>query len=330
MAARGLLPLPPTDLLCALTLLARDADATVQEAAKKTAAELPERVLSGVLQTEGALPPEVLDFFADVLSTREIYQSQLVLNQDTPDATIARIAAQASAAVLDLLAENQLRLLRDETIVRALITNVAARPVLVDSVTDFCVRNGLILEDLLAFVAAKRRVYGEAPLPPPSEKAEVLLKEAAAELLVESSAPLDEGKRLNLTQRVMRMSVSEKIKLAGRGNKEARTLLLRDSNKLVCLAAVRSPRITEGEVLGLANSRVVHEEVLRTIYSDREWVKSNQMKVNLVNNPKIPVAVSLKLLPHLGPSDLKTVMRNKNISPALVGLARKMVQAKIS
>ena len=86
------------------------------------------------------------------------------------------------------------------------------------------------------------------------------------------------------------MSVSEKIKLATLGNKEARTLLLRDSNKLVCMAAATSPRITDGEILGLANSRTVNADVLRYVYSSREFLKTYVDQVLAGEEPEGPAA----------------------------------------
>jgi hypothetical protein len=41
------------------------------------------------------------------------------------------------------------------------------------------------------------------------------------------------------------MSVFQKIKLGRMGNKEARNLLIRDRNKIVAMAAITSPKITE-------------------------------------------------------------------------------------
>lgn len=327
MAARGMVPLSPPDMLSALALLQNDPDESVRASAAKTAATLPDRLLSAAIKAEGSLTPEVLDYFADALVDKEDFQKDIVLNADTPDATIARIAARASDAVLEVIAQNQLRILREESIVRALVTNPKARAVTTDSVTDFCVRNGMLLEDLEIFRVARIRIHGDTP-PPEEEKASAVLADHAEALLDESPPTMDDANKLNLTQRVMKMNVSEKIKLATLGNKEARTILLRDSNKLVCLAAVKSPRITEGEIIALSNSRTAHDDVLRTIYNDRDWTKGYQVKCNLVNNPKVPVAIGLKFLNHIRTSELKTLLRNKNISPAMVAAARKMMQAR--
>ena len=126
-----------------------------------------------------------------------------------------------------------------------------------------------------------------------------------------------EAKRLNMTQRVLKMSVAEKIKLATLGNREARTLLLRDSNRLVSLAAAQSPRITDGEILGLANSKTSGADVLRYIYESRDFLKVYALRAALVRNPKVPLPTALRFLPTLQEKDIKELARDRNV-PATV------------
>jgi hypothetical protein len=129
--------------------------------------------------------------------------------------------------------------------------------------------------------------------------------------------PEQEQKRQNMTQRVLKMSVAEKIKLATLGNREARTLLLRDSNRLVSLAAAQSPRITDGEILGLANSKTASADVLRYIYESRDFLKVYALRAALVRNPKVPLPTALKFLPTLQEKDIKELSRDRNV-PATV------------
>ena len=93
--------------------------------------------------------------------------------------------------------------------------------------------------------AARVRLFGpeaaEAAPPDPGPTADEVIEEYA-ELEDEDAPPMEEGKRLTLAQRIMKMSIAEKIKLATKGNKEARSYLLRDSNKLVAVAVIRSPK----------------------------------------------------------------------------------------
>ena len=124
------------------------------------------------------------------------------------------------------------------------------------------------------------------------------------------------------------MSVSEKIKLATLGNKEARTILLRDSNKLVCMAAATSPRITDGEILGLANSRTVNADVLRYVYSSREFLRNYAIKISIVKNPKVPLPTALKLLLTLQEKDIKELSRDRNVPQTIQSQAKAFMMKK--
>ena len=331
MAAKGILLAGPRDFLTALFALTFDPDPTVALTARQSAPKTQDKVLTGLRDDE--LHPLVLDFFAQALAGQETYLELIALNPAAADGTMARLAATGSDRIVEIVAQNQLRILRDERIVRALVQNPATRPATRDSVLDFCVRSGLWLADLPELALARRRLLGDDPAEAQklaeaeANSAERVLQEFGPRL-TDDDGQVEEAQRLTFTQRVLKMSVSQKIKLATLGNKEARSLLLRDSNKLVALAAVQSPRITDGEIAALANSRTLHEELMRFITHNREWLKNYQVKVSLVNNPKTPLAVALKLLPHLHGNDVKTVARNRNIPSAVQTQARKLVMTK--
>jgi hypothetical protein len=200
----------------------------------------------------------------------------------------------------------------------------------VDSVCDFAVRSGLVVADVPQMKEARIRLFGpEAAEKPPEQgpTADDVINEYK-ELTDENSSPMEEGKRLNLTQRIMKMNIAEKIKLATLGNKEARNLLIRDSNKLVAVAVIRSPRLTDGEVLMIANNRAAHDEVLRVLYTNREWTKMYPVKLALVKNPKIPMGISMKFLSTLRESEIKDLARNKNVPSGIQMQAKKMMDKK--
>lgn len=329
MAAKSLVPLSPADMVSALFMLTFDPEAAVREAAAKTAASLPDRVLAPALRDEGVKPP-VLGYFLERHWQNEAYAEMLVLNGSTPDTAVAAIAQGCSLKLAEIIGENQLRLLRHEEIIRQLCLNPGAPKSLTDKVCDFAVRSGVTLEDVAQIQEARVRLFGpqaaEKPLERGPTAGEVLSE--FRELADESAPPVQEGKRLSLTQRVLKMSVVEKIKLAMLGNKEARGLLIRDTNRLVAVAVIRSPRLTDPEVLAAANNRLMHDEVLRVIYGDREWTKLYPVKLALVKNPKVPQAISIKLLATLRESDVKTLARDKNVPGAVQSHAKKMMDKK--
>ncbi|HLL53943.1 MAG TPA: hypothetical protein VK447_10375 [Myxococcaceae bacterium] len=341
MAAKGLVPLSPPDMIGALFMLTFDPDAGIRETATKTAGTLPDRIVSTAFRDEGVKPP-VLGYFLERFGQNDVYAEMLVLNGSTPDDAVAKLASTSSARIAEIIGQNQLRILRHEDIIRQLCRNPSASPALLDSVCDFAVRSGVVLADVPQMKAARVRLFGPEkaaePPPEPGPTAEELLQEFGDLLTSDSpsqAAPAKpgedketEGKRLNLTQKVMKMTISQKIKLATLGNKEARSILIRDSNKLVCTAVIRSPRITDGEVLVSANNRAVNDEVLRIIYNNREWVKKYPIKMALVKNPKTPLAISMKFLSTLRESEVKDLARNKNVPSGIQMAAKKMMDKK--
>jgi hypothetical protein len=316
-------------MVTALFLLVSDADEKVRTTAVDTATRLPDRILSSALRDEEIKPP-VLGWFLDRLATQDVYAEMLVLNASTPDDAVARAAAHCSARLAETIGQNQLRLLRHEDILRQLCRNPAASPALIDGVCDFCVRSGLGLTDVEQMRQARIRLFGleaaEAPLDLGPTADEIIAE--YQELADENAPPMEEGKRLTLAQRIMKMSIAEKIKLATKGNKEARSYLLRDSNKLVAVAVIRSPKITDGEVMAVANNRAALDEVLRVVYSNREWLKMYPVKLALTKNPKVPLPVAMKFLAQLRESEVKELSKNKNVPSGVQLMARKMMDKK--
>lgn len=337
MGAKGLVPaVAPADLVTLLFFMAFDPEGPVAEAAARTAEALPDKIYGVALRSEGLRGP-VLDWLADRLAAKEPAVELVLLNPGTPDETVARLALHLSQRLGEIVRQNELRLLRHDGIIRALCSNPHALASTIDGACDFCVRNGLTLLDVPQLVEAHRRVHGVDPAQrtEPVETAAALMAEYHQELAAEPEgpAPAVEGeevarKKLTITQRIMRMSVSEKIKLATLGNKEARTMLLRDSNKLICMAAATSPRITDGEILSLANSRTVNADVLRYIYSNREFTKTYAIKSSLVKNPKVPLPTALKMMFTLQEKDIKELSRDRNVPQTIQSQARAWLMKK--
>lgn len=131
-----------------------------------------------------------------------------------------------------------------------------------------------------------------------------------------------------LYQKISKMKVVERVKLALSGDKEARTILLRDSNRVVQVAVMTNPRITESEIAGIANSRNVDEEVLRKIANSREWVKAYPVRLALVRNPKSPLGAAVRLVPTLLVQDLKQIAKSKSVPTAVANAARRLLVQK--
>ncbi len=336
MGAKGLVPaVAPTDLVLLLYVLSFDEDEAIRTTATRSAEGVPDKIWGVALRSD-ALRGEVLDWLADRFAGRDAALELVLLNGATLDATMARLAALVSQPLTEIIRQNELRLLRQDDIIRQLCLNPNALASTVDAACEFCVRNGLVLLDVPQLVAAHRRVHGADPAPSPQEEtAARLMAEYEQELASEEDQPVlraetpdETAKKLSMTQRIQKMSVSERIKLATLGNKEARTLLLRDTNRLVCMAAVTSPRVTDSEILTLANSRTVSADVLRHIYSTREYLKTYAIKMSLVKNPKVPLPTALKFLQMLQEKDIKELSRDRNVPHTIQSQAKAWVMKK--
>lgn len=139
---------------------------------------------------------------------------------------------------------------------------------------------------------------------------------------------LSEAEYESLYRRILDMGVAEKVKLAFLGGKDARDILVRDPIKLVAVAVVKSPKIQEAEIEAISKSRQVCEDVLRQIAQTKEWAKSYHIKLNLVSNPKTPVPIAMKFLPHLRGTELRKLAKDKNIPQVIATQARRMAEAK--
>lgn len=134
--------------------------------------------------------------------------------------------------------------------------------------------------------------------------------------------------RQSIEKRIAAMSPGKKIKLAYLGNKESRAVLIRDRNKQVAAAVVKSGRMTDNEALNAAGNRNMHMDVLREIASNREWMRNYPVKVAVVNNPRTPPSVAVPLVSSLQKRELEALARNRNVSSVVFTLASKMVRQK--
>ncbi len=138
-----------------------------------------------------------------------------------------------------------------------------------------------------------------------------------------------EEKRDSTLQKIAKLDVKGRIALAVRGGKEERSILIRDGTKLVALAVLDSPKISDGEVEGFALQKNVLEAVLRAIPMKRRFAKNYVIMRNLVFNPRTPLDLSLGLMKNMLVHDLKNLSGNKEVSETIRKLALRMYKQKI-
>jgi len=131
----------------------------------------------------------------------------------------------------------------------------------------------------------------------------------------------EEVEQLSMLQKIGRMRVGERIKLAMRGNREERMVLIRDRSKLVAMAVLESPKVTDMEMEGFASMKNVQESVLRAISQKRNYMKQYGVLRALVNNPKTPLDTAMPLVAHLLVKDQRSLAINKNVNETLRKMA---------
>jgi hypothetical protein len=138
----------------------------------------------------------------------------------------------------------------------------------------------------------------------------------------------EEQEYLSKYKMVQLMDIGEKIKMALTGDKEWRSILIKDANKLVSGSVIKNPRITDGEVLNIIKVGVQNDEIIRLICANKEWTKIYPIRKALIENPKTPLSNALRYLSTLSDKDVASYAKSKNISSVIATQAKRLVLAK--
>jgi hypothetical protein len=233
------------------------------------------------------------------------------------DPEVSLLAAQGALAPR---ADEQLAILvylvtHDETHV-ATVANQTIASLPVEAIAGLIARKDTS-EKVLAFFAARGIMPGAVA----TEDTDTPLVDTGDEVTAEDADP---GKAPMLAA----MSVPQRLKLAMKGSREQRAVLVRDPNRMIAAAVLSSPKLAETEVEAFARMANVSEDVLRTISMNRTWMRRLAVAAALVKNPKTPAAISLGLLPRMNERDVKQLSIDRNVPEALRINARKMIQQR--
>lgn len=225
------------------------------------------------------------------LATRALEQlAILVLLQDDADAEIAATARQTMAA----LPGGQL-------------SAFLGRSDVPGAMKDFFEARG---------IKAGPPIPGDAPDP---------MVDTAGEL-----PHVPEGDEKEVSTVITSLPIMDRLKLATKGTREQRAVLIRDPNKLIAVAVLSSPKLTESEVESFARMGNLSEEVLRIIGNNRSWTKNYGVVASLVRNPKTPAGISMHLLARLNDRDMKMLAVDRNVPEGLRLAARKYLVKNVN
>ncbi len=343
MAARGVIPgAKPADIVTVVAVLASSPDAAIAETARTTLGKLPPPILNGALSAD--LPGSVIDALARGYRGDAEFVSALLRMPRISGETLEYLAETADEFRGEVIATNEQLMLQNPRVIEKLYMNKAVRMSTADRLIELAVRNNIEL-GIAAFKEAAAAIQNEL-IPEPSEEPtfdDILFKEtdelaaqiAAQEQEDEDTHQVDdEGeeqvkeKFLPLHAKIAQMSITQKIRTAQLGTASERLLLVRDPNRLVAMAAVKSPQMKENEAVQISAARSVSEDVLRVIAMNREFVRQYQVKLNLVTNPRTPFTFASRLVPHLRDNDLRSIAKSKNVSGAIAQAVKQQITRK--
>jgi hypothetical protein len=158
------------------------------------------------------------------------------------------------------------------------------------------------------------------------EQRQALLQKIVGELRAENDDLTNE--RISLISRIVQMTMKDRVKLAMKGDREARNVLIRDPNRIVAQAVVQNPRISEQEIEKIAAMRTAPEDVLRVIATKRAWARNYPIIHALARNPRAPIANVLSILPRLQARDLLSLSKSRNVSEAVRRHADRLAKAR--
>lgn len=196
--------------------------------------------------------------------------------------------------------------------------------VLSKNVSSLKVENLRLSPELLVFVMRKLPASVSE-----QEILEFLKKKGIDQKKTEDEGAEKEEEALPLQEKIRRMKVGEKIKLARLGDMSARRILIRDHDREVALTVLENPRITETEIEAITSMREVSEDVLRAIGNKKEWISNYAIMLKLVKNPKTPVDMSVSYLPRLGKKDLDYLQKSKYIPQVVRNYARAILLQRL-
>ena len=326
--ARGFLPLPQDDLIAVLSFLSASPDGEISGLSKGSLKEIPQKNIITFAANENIAPAQLLMLMK--VTEDPLVLESLIRNRNVPDAAVVDLATHhGDPAVQEVIVINQARILRAPEILDALLAN----PKLTADAKRRALEHREEFFEKLARRAQEELAEEAVAADLPTFKIDDLLEEAAAaDESQAKAAPAPEltelekndPDKVSIFQQILSMSVAQKVQLAFKGGKSARSILVRERNKLISSAVMRNPRMNDNEVESIAGMRNVDDEVLRLITMRRDWMSKYNIVLTLARNPKAPIGVVLPLINRLTLRDLKSLKDDKGVSEAARAFARKL------
>lgn len=351
-AAQGLLPLSREELLELAVRLRQDTDESVRAAAQETLFGFKTDELTKLGRGE-EFSLETFLFLWRALKVREDLFEPVLLNSHMPARAVLTVAAECGPRLAEAVVINQQRLINYPEIIESLLknpkTSLGTVRILYEVREQFLkeradldplFRQRLGVDELIRQSADTAPAPAPAPVAPPSAAAATEEPEtipAGAEVEEEgegAEAPeeaLEEEKTqefANAYARVQQMNVPEKMRAALTGSREERSILIRDTAKLVCEAVLDSPKLNVEEVRSFVRLKSLGENIIRKISNNKDWMKDDVVLMGVVKHPKAPIALLSTLLVRLPEKAVSKLAKDKEVSEVVRRTVKRYIDAK--
>lgn len=300
MAARGLVPLPPDELIPLQVRLAGHPDEEVVEEAHESLQSLEPKVLAHFLSREA--PVWVLTYFGE-RARHPVVLEAMLRRRNIPREILLRLATELTEDLQEILLLRQDAIVEEPRILDALESN----------------------SKLSSYARRRIREYREHLLPrekpaepEPDEELDEPTDEEVQAAIEEVRRRTAAGERdeeqtgLSETQ-IRALPIPVRLKLGRGASRSLRMILVRDPNPQVAVSVLKSNPISEQEIEVLCHNRSIVEEVLEEIARRREWVRKPAIVLALVQNPRTPTPIAMRFISRLSVRELRDLSRNRNV-----------------
>lgn len=320
LAAQGILPLPADELIPLQVILTSDADPMVAQYAREALQAVDARLASAFLAAEA--PPEVLRWFAHAHADPSLVETVL-RRRDVPLDLLEEVAGSLGPELQEVLLLRQDAIVDRPAILDRLEANERLSSFARRRIAEY--RQHLLPRELSA--EPEQSTFDAATIRVAELDAADL--EAIERVRAEVAPTGEVDDRTGLSEAQIRsLPVPVRIKLCRGASRALRQILIRDSNRLVSLGVLANAAFSEDEVEQVASNRSMDEEVLGTIARRREWISRYGVCKALVQNPRTPVGISVRLVARLSVRDLKTLRRDKNVPEPVRSAADRLYRIK--
>lgn len=306
-AARGALPMSGHNLVTVLFVFYHGENPELKEEALSTLQTLPAQILLAAL-SQPELHPSIIDLIVKLRYQDAVVMQAATVHRMIGIKSLLFLAESSSGDVLDIISHNDEVLRKTDAIRTTIINNPHADKLM------------------------KQRLGWVEPMAEPEPEPVVEKQPAADSAEDDEDDTFDdeelEEEALSKYQELQEMLVADKIKMALTGDKEWRTLLIRESNKQVNTAVLKNPRISESEVINVAKNRSSSDELIRIILLNKDWVKLYEMKKALAVHPRTPLQTAMRYMTFLSDRDIRELAKSREVGQAIVNNAKRMLMTK--